>query len=85
MGVSGDKVYYDSGKDVYKAQILSEFAVEGNLDGVDIIADDILITGHMQKAANGAISSLILMKRKMSANMSLCALSIRMEKSFLRT
>ena len=57
LGVSGDKVYYDSGKDVYKAQILSEFAVEGNLDGVDIIADDILITGHMQKAANGAISA----------------------------
>lgn len=57
IGVSGDKVYYDSGKDIYKAQILSEFAVEGNLDGVDIIADDILITGHLQKAANGAISA----------------------------
>ena len=57
IGVSGDKVYYDSGKDIYKAQILSEFAIEGNLDGVDIIADDILITGHLQKAANGAISA----------------------------
>ncbi len=56
IGVAGDKVYYDSGKDIYKSQILSELAVEGNLEGVDIIADDILITGHMKKAAGGTVS-----------------------------
>lgn len=55
IGVNGDKVYYDSGKDIYKSQILSELSVEGNLEGVDIIADDILITGHMQKAAGGMV------------------------------
>ena len=57
IGVSGDKVYYDSGKDIYKSQILSEFSVEGNLEGVDIIADDILIMGHSEKAAGGAVAS----------------------------
>ena len=56
IGVNGDKVYYDSGKDIYKSQILSELTVEGNLDGVDIIADDILVAGHMQKAAGGTIN-----------------------------
>ena len=56
-GVSGDRVYYDSGKDLYRAQILSELSVEGNLDGVDIIADDILITGHTQKAASGTVAA----------------------------
>ena len=57
IGVSGDKVYFDTGKDIYRAQILSEFSVEGNLEGVEILADDILITGSVQKAANGAISA----------------------------
>ena len=56
IGVTGDKVYYDSGKEIFKSQILSEITVEGNLEGVDIIADDILIAGHMQKAAGGSIS-----------------------------
>ena len=56
IGVTGDKVYYDSGKDIYKSQILSELTVEGNLDGVDIIADDILVAGHMKKAAGGNVS-----------------------------
>lgn len=57
IGVAGDRIYYDSGKDIYKAQILSEFSVEGNLEGIDIIADDILITGHVKNAAGGAISA----------------------------
>ena len=57
IGVNGDKVYYDSGKDIYKSQILSEISLEGNLEGVDIISDDILITGHMQKAAGGMVIS----------------------------
>ena len=57
IGVSGDKVYYDSGKEIYRSQILSELSVEGNLDGIDIIADDILITGHVQKAASGTIDA----------------------------
>lgn len=56
IGVTGDKVYYDSGKDIYKSQILSELTVEGNLEGVDVIADDILVAGHMQKAAGGSVS-----------------------------
>ena len=56
IGVTGDKVYYDSGKDIYKSQILSELTVEGNMEGVSIIADDILITGHTQKAAGGSVS-----------------------------
>ncbi|MBR3248144.1 MAG: hypothetical protein IKG03_07100 [Clostridiales bacterium] len=55
IGVTGDKVYYDSGKDIYKSQILSELTVEGNLDGVDIIADDILVAGHLKKAAGGTV------------------------------
>lgn len=55
IGVNGDKVYYDSGKDIFKSQILSELSIDGNLEGVDIIADDILITGHMQKAAGGTV------------------------------
>ena len=57
IGVNGDKVYYDSGKDIYKSQILSELTLEGNLEGVDIISDDILIAGHMQKAAGGMVVS----------------------------
>ena len=57
IGVTGDKVYFDSGKDIYKSQILSELTVEGNLDGVDIIADDILITGHTKKAAGGTVNA----------------------------
>ena len=57
IGVNGDKVYYDSGKEIYKSQILSELTLEGNLEGVDIISDDILITGHMQKAAGGLVGS----------------------------
>ena len=56
IGVTGDKVYYDSGKDIYKSQILSELTVEGNMEGVSIIADDILIAGHTQKAAGGSVS-----------------------------
>ena len=55
IGVNGDKVYFDTGKDIYKSQILSELTVEGNLDGVDIIADDILVAGHVQKAAGGTV------------------------------
>ena len=57
IGVSGDKVYYDSGKDIFRSQILSELTIDGNLEGVNIMADDILVTGHMQKAASGAVSS----------------------------
>ena len=57
MGVSGDKVFYDSGREIYKSQILSELSLEGNLEGIDIIADDILIAGHVDKAAGGAVSS----------------------------
>ena len=57
IGVNGDKVYYDSGKEIFKSQILSEFTLEGNLEGVDIISDDILIAGHMQKAAGGMVVS----------------------------
>ena len=57
IGVNGDKVYYDSGKEIYKSQILSELSIEGNLEGIDIIADDILIAGHDGKAAGGAVSS----------------------------
>lgn len=57
MGVSGDKVFYDSGREIYKSQILSELSVEGSLEGIDIIADDILIAGHVDKAAGGAISA----------------------------
>lgn len=57
IGVSGDKVYYDSGKDIYKSQILSELSVEGNLEGVDIIADDILVAGHMKSAASGSVNA----------------------------
>ena len=57
IGVSGDKVYYDSGKDIYKSQILSEISIDGNLEGVDIMADDILVAGHMVKAASGSVSS----------------------------
>lgn len=56
IGVIGDKVYYDSGKEIFKSQILSELSVEGNLEGVDIIADDILIAGHIQKAAGGIVN-----------------------------
>ena len=55
IGVSGDKVYYDSGKDIYKSQILSELSVDGSLEGIDVIADDILIIGHAQAAAVGAV------------------------------
>ena len=57
IGVNGDKVYYDSGKEIYKSQILSELSLEGNLDGIDIIADDILVAGHLGRAAGGVISS----------------------------
>ena len=57
MGVSGDKVFYDSGREIYKSQILSELSIEGNLEGIDIIADDILIAGHADKAAGGAVSA----------------------------
>ncbi|PWJ70266.1 hypothetical protein B0O40_0096 [Ruminococcaceae bacterium R-25] len=57
IGVNGDKVYYDSGKGIYKSQILSELSLEGNLEGIDIIADDILVAGHLGRAAGGVISS----------------------------
>ena len=57
IGINGDKVFYDSDKEVYKSQILSELSIEGNLDGIDIIADDILIAGHTERAAGGAVSS----------------------------
>ena len=56
IGVNGDKVYYDSGKDIYKSQILSELTVEGNMEGVSIIADDILIAGHIKRTAGGSVS-----------------------------
>ncbi len=59
IGVSGDKVYYDSGKEIYRSQILSELALEGKLEGVDVIADDILIIGHSQKAASGSVSAAV--------------------------
>lgn len=59
IGVSGDKVYFDSGKDIYKSQILSELAIEGSLEGVEVIADDILIIGHTAKAAGGAVSASV--------------------------
>ena len=57
IGVNGDKVFYDSGKEIYRSQILSELSIEGNLEGIDIIADDILIAGHLDRAAGGAISA----------------------------
>lgn len=57
IGVSGDKVFFDSGKEVFRSQILSELSIAGNMEGVDIIADDILIAGHTKKAAGGAISA----------------------------
>ena len=57
IGVNGDKVFYDSGKEIYRSQILSELSIEGNLEGIDIIADDILIAGHLDRAAGGSISA----------------------------
>ena len=57
IGVNGDKVFYDSGKEIYRSQILSELSIEGNLEGIDIIADDILIAGHIDRAAGGSISA----------------------------
>ena len=57
IGVTGDKVFYDSGTEIYRSQILSELSIEGNLEGIDIIADDILIAGHIDRAAGGAISA----------------------------
>ena len=56
IGISGDKVFFDSGSEIFRSQILSELAIEGNLEGIDIIADDILIAGHEVKAAGGVIS-----------------------------
>ncbi len=56
IGVSGDRVFFDSGNDLYRSQILAELSIGGNLEGVDIIADDILVVGHAHKAAGGAIS-----------------------------
>ena len=57
IGISGDKVYFDSGNGIFRSRILSELTVEGNLEGVDIIADDIFIAGHVEKAAGGAVSA----------------------------
>ena len=57
IGVTGDKVFYDSGTEIYRSQILSELSIEGNLEGIDIIADDILIAGHIDRAAGGAVSA----------------------------
>ena len=58
IGVNGDKVFYDSGKEIYRSQILSELSIEGNLEGIDIIADDILIAGHLDRAAGGAMPGI---------------------------
>ena len=57
LGFYSDKIVFDSGKGIYRAQVLSEIDVSGNVPEGTIMADDIIFIGEESNAFGGSVSS----------------------------
>lgn len=57
LGYYSDKIVFDSGKGIYRAQVLSEIEVSGNVPEGTVMADDIMFIGEESNAFGGSVSS----------------------------
>ena len=57
LGFYSDKIVFDSGKGIYRAQVLSEIDVSGNVPEGTIMTDDIIFIGEESNDFGGSVSS----------------------------
>lgn len=57
LGHYSDKIVFDSGKGIYRAQVLSEIDVSGNVPEGAIMADDIIFIGEESSSFGGSVEN----------------------------
>ena len=57
LGYYSDKIVFDSGKGVFRAQVLSEIDVSGNVPEGTIMTDDIIFIGEEKNTFSGSVGS----------------------------
>ena len=57
LGFYSDKIVFDSGKGIYRAQVLSEIDVSGNVPEGTIMTDDIIFIGEEKNSFGGSVGS----------------------------
>lgn len=57
LGFYSDKIVFDSGKGIYRAQVLSEIDISGNVAEGMIMTDDIIFIGEDRSDFGGSVSS----------------------------
>ncbi len=57
LGYYSDKIVFDSGKGIYRAQVLSEIDVSGTVAEGSILTDDIIFIGEEKSSFGGAVMS----------------------------
>jgi hypothetical protein len=68
LGFFSDKIVFDSGKGIYRAQVLSEIDVSGNVAEGAIMTDDIVFIGEQKNSFGGSINTGDQEQWKMSGN-----------------
>lgn len=56
LGFFSDKIVFDSGKGIYRAQVLSEIDVSGTVAEDSIMADDIVFIGEQKSTFGGTVN-----------------------------
>ena len=57
LGYYSDKIVFDSGKGIFRAQVLSEIDVSGSVPDGTIMADDIIFIGENKSLFSGSVAS----------------------------
>ena len=57
LGYYSDKIVFDSGKGIYRAQVLSEIDVSGTVAEGSIMADDIIFIGEDKSSCGGTVEN----------------------------
>ena len=57
LGYYSDKIVFDSGKGIYRAQVLSEIDVSGTVAEGSIMADDIIFIGEDKSSCGGSVDN----------------------------
>ena len=57
LGYYSDKIVFDSGKGIFRAQVLSEIDVSGTVQEGSIMADDIIFIGEDESSCGGAVDN----------------------------
>ena len=55
LGFYSDKIVFDSGKGIYRAQVLSEIDVSGSVTEGTIMTDDIIFIGEQRNSCGGSV------------------------------